>query len=68
MAPPTALSPENPGDLAICWPGQNVPAWFLDTDYNRLCFHVNQALITEYLAVKNLAHNQKQESILSLSV
>ncbi|WP_223211821.1 hypothetical protein, partial [Microcystis aeruginosa] len=24
-------------------PGKNVPAWFLDTDYNGLCFHVNQA-------------------------
>ncbi len=23
--------------------GKNVPAWFLDTDYNSLCFHVNQA-------------------------
>jgi adenine-specific DNA-methyltransferase len=24
-------------------PGHNVPAWFLDTNYNGLCFHVNQA-------------------------
>ncbi|MGL4498667.1 MAG: site-specific DNA-methyltransferase, partial [Planktothrix sp.] len=24
-------------------PGKNVPAWFLDTNYNGLCFHVNQA-------------------------
>jgi len=23
--------------------GDNVPAWFLDTDYNGLCFHVSQA-------------------------
>jgi adenine-specific DNA-methyltransferase len=23
--------------------GNDVPAWFLDTDYNGLCFHVNQA-------------------------
>jgi adenine-specific DNA-methyltransferase len=23
--------------------GKNVPAWFLDTDYNSLSFHVNQA-------------------------
>ncbi|MEY2984107.1 MAG: hypothetical protein RLZZ568_724 [Cyanobacteriota bacterium] len=23
--------------------GHNVPAWFLETDYNGLCFHVNQA-------------------------
>ncbi len=23
--------------------GNNVPAWFLDTDYNGLCFHVSQA-------------------------
>jgi adenine-specific DNA-methyltransferase len=24
-------------------PGDDVPAWFLDTDYNGLCFHVSQA-------------------------
>jgi adenine-specific DNA-methyltransferase len=24
-------------------PGGDVPAWFLDTDYNGLCFHVSQA-------------------------
>lgn len=24
-------------------PGEDVPAWFLDTDYNGLCFHVSQA-------------------------
>lgn len=24
-------------------PGSDVPAWFLDTDYNGLCFHVTQA-------------------------
>jgi adenine-specific DNA-methyltransferase len=24
-------------------PGHDVPAWFLDTDYNGLCFHVSQA-------------------------
>jgi len=24
-------------------PGADVPAWFLDTDYNGLCFHVSQA-------------------------
>ena len=23
--------------------GEDVPAWFLDTDYNGLCFHVSQA-------------------------
>lgn len=23
--------------------GHNVPAWFLDTNYNGICFHVNQA-------------------------
>jgi adenine-specific DNA-methyltransferase len=23
--------------------GNDVPAWFLDTDYNDLCFHVSQA-------------------------
>jgi adenine-specific DNA-methyltransferase len=24
-------------------PGADVPAWFLDTDYNSLCFHASQA-------------------------
>jgi adenine-specific DNA-methyltransferase len=24
-------------------PGEDVPAWFLDTNYNGLCFHVSQA-------------------------
>jgi len=24
-------------------PGSDAPAWFLDTDYNGLCFHVSQA-------------------------
>jgi adenine-specific DNA-methyltransferase len=27
-------------------PGKNVPAWFLDSNYNGLCFHVNQAFFS----------------------
>jgi len=34
--------------------GDNVPAWFLDTDYNGLCFHVNQAFFPRTNAWDNL--------------
>ncbi len=35
-------------------PGSNVPAWFLDTDYNGLCFHVSQAFFPRTNAWDNL--------------
>ena len=28
--------------------GDDVPAWFLDTDYNGLCFHVSQAFFSAH--------------------
>ena len=34
--------------------GQDVPAWFLDTDYNGLCFHVSQAFFPRTNAWDNL--------------
>ena len=34
--------------------GDDVPAWFLDTDYNRLCFHVCQAFFPRTSAWDNL--------------
>jgi hypothetical protein len=34
--------------------GNEVPAWFLDTDYNGLCFHVNQAFFPRTGAWENL--------------
>ncbi|MDP3104193.1 MAG: site-specific DNA-methyltransferase [Candidatus Methanoperedens sp.] len=34
--------------------GGNVPAWFLDTDYNELAFHVSQAFFPRTLAWDNL--------------
>ena len=34
--------------------GQDVPAWFLDTDYNDLCFHVCQAFFPRTSAWDNL--------------
>lgn len=34
--------------------GDDVPAWFLDTDYNDLCFHVGQAFFPRTGAWKNL--------------
>lgn len=34
--------------------GNDVPAWFLDTDYNGLCFHVCQAFFPRTSAWENL--------------
>ncbi len=34
--------------------GNDVPAWFLDTDYNGLCFHVTQAFFPRTSAWDNL--------------
>jgi adenine-specific DNA-methyltransferase len=34
--------------------GDDVPAWFLDTDYNNLCFHVSQAFFPRTGAWENL--------------
>jgi len=34
--------------------GDDVPAWFLDTDYNSLCFHVSQAFFPRTSAWENL--------------
>ena len=34
--------------------GDDVPAWFLDTDYNGLCFHVSQAFFPRTAAWDNL--------------
>jgi adenine-specific DNA-methyltransferase len=34
--------------------GDDVPAWFLDTDYNGLCFHVDQAFFPRTAAWDNL--------------
>src|SRR5438552_130980 len=34
--------------------GNDVPAWFLDTDYNGLCFHVSQAFFPRTAAWVNL--------------
>jgi adenine-specific DNA-methyltransferase len=34
--------------------GIDVPAWFLDTDYNDLCFHVTQAFFPRTSAWDNL--------------
>lgn len=39
--------------------GNDVPAWFLDTDYNGLCFHVTQAFFPRTAAWDNLKHALK---------
>jgi len=44
---PTTMKPEHRG-------GDDVPAWFLDTDYNDLCFHVSQAFFPRTSAWEGL--------------
>jgi adenine-specific DNA-methyltransferase len=41
--------------------GDDVPAWFLDTDYNSLCFHVSQAFFPRTSAWENLKKSLKGE-------
>jgi adenine-specific DNA-methyltransferase len=41
--------------------GDDVPAWFLDTDYNGLCFHVSQAFFPRTGAWENLKKALKGE-------
>lgn len=41
--------------------GEEVPAWFLDTDYNGLCFHVSQAFFPRTGAWENLKKALKAE-------
>lgn len=41
--------------------GDDVPAWFLDTDYNGLCFHVSQAFFPRTGAWDNLKKALKGE-------
>jgi len=41
--------------------GNDVPAWFLDTDYNGLCFHVSQAFFPRTSAWDNLKKSLKSE-------
>ena len=46
--------------------GKNVPAWFLDTDYNGLCFHVNQAFFPRTSAwdsIKKALKGTYEESV-----
>ena len=41
--------------------GEDVPAWFLDTNYNDLCFHVSQAFFPRTGAWDNLKKALKGE-------
>src|SRR5208282_5036734 len=41
--------------------GEEVPAWFLDTDYNNLCFHVSQAFFPRTGAWESLKKALKAE-------
>ena len=40
--------------------GTDVPAWFLDTDYNGLCFHVDQAFFPRTSAWENLKRSLRR--------
>ncbi len=42
-------------------PGRDVPAWFLDADYNGLCFHVTQAFFPRTGAWEKLAKALKAD-------
>jgi adenine-specific DNA-methyltransferase len=41
--------------------GSDVPAWFLDTDWNGMCFHVSQAFFPRTGAWDNLKRSLKGE-------
>ncbi len=41
--------------------GDDVPAWFLDTDYDSLCFHVTQAFFPRTGAWENLKKALRRE-------
>ena len=41
--------------------GNDVPAWFLDTDYNGLCFHVCQAFFPRTAAWEDIKHSLRSE-------
>jgi adenine-specific DNA-methyltransferase len=46
--------------------GEEVPAWFLDTDYNDLCFHVGQAFFPRtgaWESLKNALRGEYEESV-----
>ncbi|MGH7393851.1 MAG: site-specific DNA-methyltransferase, partial [Candidatus Rokuibacteriota bacterium] len=42
-------------------PGNDVPAWFLDVDYNGLCFHVSQAFFPRTAAWDDLKRALKAD-------
>ena len=46
--------------------GDDVPAWFLDTDYNDLCFHVSQAFFPRtgaWESLKKALRGEYEESV-----
>jgi hypothetical protein len=46
--------------------GDDVPAWFLDTDYNGLCFHVSQAFFPRtgaWDSLKKALKGEYEESV-----
>jgi adenine-specific DNA-methyltransferase len=55
--PVTMLAEHYKGDDAA--DSNKVPAWFLDTDYNGLCFHVSQAFFPRTAAWDSLKHSLK---------
>jgi adenine-specific DNA-methyltransferase len=46
--------------------GDDVPAWFLDTDYNGMCFHVSQAFFprtSEWDKLKKALKGEFEDSV-----
>lgn len=46
--------------------GDDVPAWFLDTNYNGTCFHVNQAFFprtSAWNSIKKALKGQYEEGV-----
>jgi adenine-specific DNA-methyltransferase len=59
---PPGYDPTDPTkDDVLHQSGENVPAWFLDTDYNDLCFYVSQAFFPRTAAWDNLKRALKAQ-------
>lgn len=64
---PPGYDPTDPEkDDVLHESGDNVPAWFLDTDYNELCFYVSQAFFPRTKAwdsLKRSLRGQYEDSL-----
>ena len=59
---PPGYDPEDSeADDVLHESGKKVPAWFLDTDYNELCFYVSQAFFPRTKAWDGLKKDLKEQ-------